>query len=206
MKKILFCILILLFSLQSYARNISVPEDVYNSIYDQLRKDEAALIKDDKKWEAIRSKDTVPKIEYTVQDDKLVVEKITVPVSDDNPLVFINNFEVIMKNSAEGFFPLKLRLWAGGVRHKQAATLSTSSKTIFSADARLGIKLIGLSPIPIKYFNGFGLNALVGLQGFGCSLSWDLPFKVLSSTSIHLGYGFTYKLIPQYSLGVSLNF
>lgn len=199
MKKILFCILILLFSLQSYARNISVPEDVYNSIYDQLRKDETALIKDDKKWEAIRSKDTVPKIEYTVVDDKLVVEKITVPVSDDNPLVFINNFEVIMKNSSEGFFPLKLRLYGG-------LDIPLYSGGKLTPDAKLGLKLFGLRGLTQKWIGGLGVNADIGLNGFGGSLSMDLPWKPVSSTSIHVFVGYTYKLKNIMGVGVALNF
>jgi len=184
--------------------SVTLSNSQYQAILDRLQKDKEALEKQDKKWNSLRKAD--PKVEYKVEKDALVVEKITIPVENDNPLEYSNNFTVIVRTSSEGFFPLRLRLWGGGVMYKQAATLLTSSKMIYAADVRLAFKFIGIAPIPIKYLNGFGFNALVGLQGFGLSLSWDLPWRIVSSTSIHFGYGWTYKMVPQFSAGISLNF
>jgi len=194
MKKIIIFLSLIFMSSVAFARFIS--EEQYQQILKRFEEDKQLFLKNDDKWNKLRKQ--IPQIKYKQTDSGIVVEKILIPVENDNPLEYISEFKVIISNRQEGYFPLKLRFY-GGVENPDI--IGEKIKT----DIKLGIKLIGLNPLNVPILKNFGLNALVGFNGFGGSISYDLP-KPVANTSIHFFMGTSYTWNYIMGIGIALNF
>lgn len=196
MKKIFILLICVFISIPLAARNITLSEQQYKTIIDRLEKDKDIMQKNDAKWNDLRKQ--VPEVEYKVTDGGVVVEKITIPIKDDNPLEYQSDFTVVMKTKTEGFFPLKLRLYGGvEVQPKIGETIEP--------DVKLAIKLLGFRPLRVPILENFGFNAMAGVRGFGASLSYDLPAPI-ANTAVHAYFGTSYKWEQRIGMGISLNF
>jgi hypothetical protein len=198
MKKFFIIIMMLMCSF-GFANNVTLTQDQYNKIIDRLKEDKELLQKNDAKWDKLRKQ--APSIEYKVDNVQVVIEKITIPVDKDTPLEYVSNFKVILKNQTEGFFPLRFRLY-GGIDLSQG---TNGSAVAYQPDAKFAVKIFGLKPLPLSIVQDFGVNAMIGIHGFGFSLSYDLP-KPIANTAVHAFYGYTYKMVQIYGFGISVNF
>lgn len=196
MKRLLLLTLLLMFSISAFSGNVTITQEKYKQIVDRLTKDKEIMQKNDDKWDVLRKE--IPEIDYKVSDEGIVVEKIIIPVKDDNPLEYMNEFKIISKRNDEGFIPLRLRLL--GMMQVHPAIGEE-----VEPDVKLAIKLFGLKPLKIPILQNLGLNVSAGFRGMGASLSYDLP-KPLINTSIHAFYGISYKWKDIIGIGVSLNF
>lgn len=178
------------------AQNVTLSRQQYKTIIDRLEKDKEIIQKNDAKWDELRKQ--IPEVEYKVTEGGVVVERIMIPIKDDNPLEYQSDFTVVMKAKTEGFFPLKLRLYGGvEVQPKIGETIEP--------DVKLAIKLLGFRPLRVPVLENFGFNAMAGVRGFGASLSYDLPAPV-ANTAVHAYFGTSYKWEQRIGMGISLNF
>jgi len=190
MKRILIFLFILILGAPLFAKKVCIPEKQYDKIIDQLEDNRQALLEDDLKWEQVRKE--TPQIDYNVNGNN-VTQKITIPVTDDNPLEYQTEFQIIPLK--EGWMPIKFRLLGA----------MDTNFTTFTPDAKLGIKFFSFSPILIPGLQNLGLNVLVGLNSSNISLSYDLP-KPINNSALHIYTGFSYGFDQVYGIGFSLNF
>lgn len=163
---------------------VTLTDKEAEQIYNRLEKDKQIIIQNQKRWEKIRKEK--PTIKYETKDG-VVYQTITIPVEDDNPLIYETAFDV---KEPKKYIPLTLKL---------VGVIETQSIT----DFKFGIEVFSLYPMDIP----IGLNVLAGIKSSGLSISYNLQ-KVFKNTGIHVYTGFSYTppIQPTYGVGISLNF
>lgn len=169
----------------------TLTDQQYEVVLQQLKRDRVIINENNIRWHSLRT--SKPEVEYTVGDDnKVIVQKITIPISGTTPLVYQMKFEVTPPVKPTSFIPLKFFL---------CGMLETTTL----ADAKLGLQVFSLSPLKWSYVSNISANVLVGVRSFGTSVSYTLP-KPMHNTSIHVYSGFSYQFKKVFGVGVSLNF
>jgi len=164
----------------------TLSDDTYNKMLLRLKKDKQIIETEQLRWAKLKT--VKPVINYKIEDKKIVIQTIEIPVHKSKPLIYEVQFEVDSPTETAKLFPLQVFL---------AGTVETSG-----VDAKVGIQLVNIKKIT---FLPIGFNLMVGGRSLGGSISYKLP-KPLDNTAIHAYFGETYSLSKSFGIGVSLNF
>jgi len=185
MKKNRIILTILLLPIYLFA-DVVLTDDTYQKMLLRLKKDKQIIETEQFRWNKLKT--AKPTINYKIENKKVVIQTIEIPVHKSKPLIYEVTFEVDSPTETAKLFPLQLFL---------AGTVETSG-----VDAKLGVQLVNIEKIttfPI------GFNLLIGGRSLGGSVSYKLP-KPLDNTAVHIYIGETYSLSTSFGIGVSLNF
>ena len=207
MKRKLNNILLLLIPLLSCIplfAEVVLTDAEYKALMTRLKNDKTIITTDNKRWNDLKT--SKPKIDYEVQDDAVVIQKVEIPVYAAASLKYEVKFKIELKKTTAKFFPWTFFL-CGTVESVYKFGNGETFKVY--PDIKLGVQFFSLKPLNDNL--GLGLNVMVGVQSIGGSLSYTFP-KVLKNTSIHVYLGLNYKSVVDksprmgYGLGISLNF
>ena len=181
-------------------RNVCFTEKEVDNIIEQFKKDKSEIQKYIKRNEKLRKEK--PKIEYEFLDNNKVKQHITIEVYQDNPLQYEIEFTINPKEKEEGWFPMKL--WLGAFLINSDFKENNFTDLV---DAKIGIKLISLSPLNMTFIRNIGFNAAIGIKSTGGTISYNFG-KPFNNTNLHLFYGIEYSTPVKNSFGIgcSLNF
>ena len=191
MQQIINSIIIFCFLITPCLSNVVLTDEEFNSVITQLEQNKKLIKENQDKWNLLRK--AIPEIHYQIDND-MIIQKLTIPVEQDNPLEFTNKFTLVKVQKEITFFPFILRLVGG---------LESTNK----ADAKIGLKVFSLAPLSHNHIKNLGMNILGGIKSSAMSISYDLP-QPFANTSIHIYYGFAYNANMNniVGIGIGLNF
>lgn len=171
--------------------DVTLTNEEFDLILTQFEKDKKIISECQSRWDKIRT--SVPEVEYQVEN-RLIIQKITIPVENENPLEFKTTFALKEVGKEKKFIPFRLKL-VGGV------------ETLNDADVKIGVEFFSLEPLRYEHIKDLSLNFLLGIQSSAISVSYRLPHP-FSNTTIHVYTGIRYdtELSHIVGLGVGLDF
>lgn len=203
LNSILLSIIFVLIGLPLYS-DVVLTDAEYEALLKRLKADRTIINVNNKRWNELKT--SKPKIEYEIQDKSIVIQTIEIPIYSSNPLKYEVKFKIELQKEIPKFFPWTFFL-CGTLESTYSITAGEQFKVY--PDVKLGVQFFSLKPL--KENLNIGLNAMIGIQSLGGSISYTLP-KFLKNTSIHIYFGLNYKSIAEkdpkmaYGLGISLNF
>lgn len=183
--KYLILLLVLLFPFICFA-DVTLSDEAYTKIINRLKKDKVIIEEEQLRWAKLKT--AQPKINYTVAENKIIIQTIEIPVYKSKPLTYEIQFEVTAPEQESSLIPLNIFL-AGIIE-------------IQGIDAKLGVQFLNIEKVSTY---PIGLNIMVGVKSFGGSISYSLK-KPFDNTMLHVYIGKTYDLQSSYGVGLSLNF
>ena len=183
LKKILLLLLLLLPI--CVLADVTLTDETYAQVVNRLKKDKAIIVTEQTRWDKLST--TVPVINYKVENKKVIIQTIEIPVYDAKPLIYQVSFEVDTVSQSNQVLPFQVFLAGayepGGV------------------DAKIGMQLINIQ----KFCNHpIGFNAMIGVRSADISISYTLP-KPFGNAMVHTYIGKTYTLGTTFGVAVSLN-
>jgi len=180
---------ICIFACTVYA-DVILTDKQYELLIKRLKQDKAIININHIRWNSLKK--SKPTITYTVKDGQIVIQSIKIPIYKATPIIYKVKFKIEPSSEQKTYIPISLHL---------CGMIETRSKV----DAKIGIRLLALNPLKIKYFNNINFNILIGIQSSGISIGYTMP-KPFKNTTLHLYSGYSYKLQRVYGFGISLNF
>jgi len=176
----------------------------YKALVQRLKNDREIINITNQRWNDLKT--SKPKIDYEIQEDSVVIQRVEIPVRATNPLKYEVKFKIELSKQKPKFFP-----WTFFLCGTVESTYKLKNGETFKVypDVKLGVQFFSLKPL-MENLN-LGFNVMVGIQSIGGSISYTIP-KVLKNTSVHLYFGLNYKSVAAkdprmaYGLGISLNF
>ncbi len=195
-KYFVFVSLVFLFcSSETIYANLVITDTEYDKIISQLKRDKSIIDENTIRWTKLKT--TKPEITYDIEENGIVIQKISVPIYKSNPLTYDVKMKIDLNKPKEKFFPLNVLLCA------MFEMIPGKQVSVNSFDILLGLKIFHLAPLN-KYAT-IGFNVLIGIRSAGLSLSYTFP-KPLGNTSLHGYVGINYSGVATYGIGLSLNF
>jgi len=165
--------------------DVTLTDETFTQVVNRLKKDKAIIETEQIRWDKLST--TVPVINYKIEDKKVIIQTVELPIYNTKPLIYQVSFEVDTAVPQDKLFPFQLFL-AGAYEPK-------------GVNAKVGMQFINLQRFAA---HPIGINAMIDVRSVDVSLSYTIP-KPFENAMLHVYVGKTYTLGTTFGVGVSLN-
>ena len=88
--------------------DVTLTDETYAQVVNRLKKDKAIIVTEQTRWDKLST--TVPVINYKIEDKKVIIKTIELPIYNAKPLIYQVSFEVDTAVPQDKLFPFQLFL------------------------------------------------------------------------------------------------